>query len=472
MSKMSIAHVASEKDYSHFDIARANPSSGKWEIDFINLTAFFVQRGYYVYRHDQDKWMVIRIVDNIVKKVGKKDLKDEVLNFIIDVDQNKFLHQFVLKNIAKVTSDEFLETLPERKVKFRKDLKNAMQIYYQNCIVKITKDRITTHSYTELDGFIWESQILSRDYNPDHDKKESDFKRFVFNISNHEELRFASICSAIGFMVHNFKNPGYCPAIILNDEVISNHPEGGTGKGILIKAVEQFVQTVTLEGKTFSFDKNFVYQQVDGDTKLLSFQDVNKSFDFERLFSVMTDGITVEKKGMQSIHYGFNDTPKIIITTNYALRGVGNSHERRRFELEISQYYNKSRTPLDEFKKMMFVEWTKEDFMNFDSFIFECCQYFLANGLVKQELINLNEKRLMAETNIDFLNFMSDFSFEVTSKSDLFNKFVSEYDEYAGQKYFSKQLFSKWVNIYAENKGYSTEDYSYNSVRHYKFTKK
>ncbi len=273
----------------------------------------------------------------------------------------------------------------------------------------------------------------------------------------------------LGFLIHNYKSPGYCPAIILNDEVISDHPEGGTGKGILIKAVEQFLTTVTIEGKTFSFDKNFVYQSVNSDTKLLSFQDVNKSFDFERLFSVLTDGINVEKKGKDSIHFSFQDTPKIVITTNYAIKGAGNSHERRRFEIEISQYYNKSRTPFDEFKKMMFVEWSNEEFMAFDNFMIECCQFFLNNGLVKQEMINLPEKRLMAETNTDFIKFMEDFSFETIAKSDLYRNFTDLFDEYVNHKYFTKQLFSKWVNIYAESKGYRVEDYIYNSVRHYKF---
>lgn len=470
MNKMSIAHRASTKDYSHFDLAAPNPSSGKWELDFINITAFFVQRGYFIYRQSVDKWILIRIVDNIVKQVGKKDLKDEILNYIID-QETRYMHQYVLKNIAKAVSDEFLETLPEKNVSFRKDRKDAMQLYYQNCIIKITRDKISRHDYTELDGFIWESQILQREFNENELKDDSDFKKFCWNISNHDKFRYSSILSVIGYLVHNFKSPGYSPAIILNDEVISDHPEGGTGKGILIKAVERFVQTTTLEGKTFSFDNNFVYQQVNSDTKLISFQDVNKSFDFERLFSVMTDGITIEKKGLQAVHYNFNDTPKIIITTNYALRGVGNSHERRRFEIEISQYYNKNRTPFDEFKKMMFDDWDPNDFQLFDNFIIECCQFYLTNGLVKQKLINLPEKRLIAQTNSDFIKFMADFTFSTTAKSVLYSEFTSQYDEYLGQKYFTKQLFTKWVVVYAESKGYKVGDYVYNSIRHYTFEK-
>lgn len=469
MTKLSIAHRAKEKKYSHFDLYQQN-GQGKWEIDYVNLTAFFTERGYYVFRYDSDRWAVIRIIDNIVKQIGKKDLKDELLNHIIESKESRHMHQFFLKNIAKAVSDEFMETLPEKKVVFRKDLKNAMQIYYQNCIVKITENKITTHSYADLDGYIWESQILTRNYSTPDDFEDSDFKTFAFNVSNKDEKRFNSIRSVLGFLLHNYKNPAYCPAIILNDEVISNNPEGGTGKGIFIKAIQQFMATVTIEGKTFNFDKNFVYQQVDGDTKILSFQDVNKSFDFERLFSVLTDGITVEKKGAQAIHYGFHDTPKIVITTNYAIKGTGNSHDRRRLELEISQHYNKDRTPLQDFKKMLFDDWNAADFYRFDRFMVECCQFYLENGLIHQELINLPEKRLIAATNIDFIAFMKDFSFEVTPRGRLYDDFIHQFDEYLTQKYFTKQLFSKWVVIYAADRGYKCEDYVYNSVRHYKFT--
>jgi hypothetical protein len=233
MSKMSIAHIAAEKEFPHFTLYKTKMTGG-WEFDFVNLTAFFTTRGYFIYRTSVDKFIPIRIIDNIVKHVGKKELKDEILNFLLNVDKcEPYIHQFALKDIAKAVNDEFLETLPAKQVDFRKDKKDAMQLYFQNCIVKITAKKTTTHPYTELDGYIWESQILDREYVDTESDLDSDFKKFCFNISNQDDKRYQSICSVIGFLIHNFKNPGYCPAIILNDEVISDHPEGGTGKGCL-----------------------------------------------------------------------------------------------------------------------------------------------------------------------------------------------------------------------------------------------
>jgi hypothetical protein len=176
---------------------------------------------------------------------------------------------------------------------------------------------------------------------------------------------------------------------------------------------------------------------------------------------------------LQSVHYSFNETPKIVITTNYAIKGVGNSHERRRLELEISQYYNKNRTPLDEFKKMMFIDWNTEEWQLFDAFIIECCQFYLRNGLIHQQLINLPEKRLMAETSMAFLEFMETKELFTMSIADTYNEFIREYPEYSKDKFFTKQKLTKWMRIYATHNGHTIPEkiYVHNSIRYYTFEK-
>lgn len=446
---LNIAHLAQGKELPNFELYYRD-GKGKIEADRVNVISFLTTRGYFVFRTSVNKHIFIRIMDNIVCEVGKKDLIDEILLFVHE-NESRVIYESFLKNISKFFNDEFLRALPAKQVIFRKDKKDAMQLYYQNCIVKITGKKITEHQYTELDGYIWESQILERSYTTADTLKESDFRKFCFNICNQDNERFFSLCSMLGFLVHNYKNPKYCPAVILNDEVISDNPEGGTGKGILIKAVTEFMKTTTIEGKTFNFDKNFVYQDVNSDTKILAFQDVKTNFDFERLFSILTDGITVEKKGLQSIHYDFENSPKIIISTNRAIKGSGNSHKRRRFEVEISQYYNENRTPSDDFEKMFFKEWDNIDYLSFDNFIIECCQFYLNKGLIQQVLINLPEKRLMTETNADFLEFMDDFKFEYEiGKKTMLEQFMSGYTKYRHADWLTVNHFSKWVVKYCE----------------------
>jgi hypothetical protein len=126
--------------------------------------------------------------------------------------------------------------------------------------------------------------------------------------------------------------------VILNDEKISDNPEGGTGKGIFMNALGKMKKLVVIDGKAFDFSKSFPYQLVSADTQVLCFDDVIKRFNFERLFSVITEGLTLEKKNKDAIKIPFSKSPKIAITTNYAIKGTGNSFARRKWELEFHQY--------------------------------------------------------------------------------------------------------------------------------------
>ena len=203
--------------------------------------------------------------------------------------------------------------------------------------------------------------------------------------------------------MHGHKNLSYCPAVILNDEVISDSPEGGTGKGIFMNALSQMKKVVTIDGKSFTFERSFAYQLVSADTQILVFDDVKKYFDFERLFSVVTEGLTLEKKNKDAIKIPFSKSPKIAITTNYAIKGSGNSFARRKWELELHQHYNKNYSPLDEFGKLMFGDWDESEWCIFDNYMVYCLQLHLNEGLIKSVFVNLAVRHLSAATSHEFI---------------------------------------------------------------------
>jgi len=257
----------------------------------------------------------------------------------------------------------------------------------------------------------------------------------------------------IGFYLHNFKDADYCPAIILNDEVVSDNPEGGTGKSLFFEAVSQFVNMETFDGEMIDFTKGFLFQRIKPDTRLVFFDDTKKGFKFEKLKSFITGGITTEKKGKDEIYIRFEDSPKVGISTNYAINTAGNSLERRALELEISQYYNKKRKPKQEFGRMMFRQWPTGDkqWVQFDNYAVMCCQLFLTYGLIEQQLINLPEKKLFTQTNSDFLEFMEDFKFEYEiSKKTMFENFKIEYPKYNKADWLTVNFFTKWVKVYCD----------------------
>jgi hypothetical protein len=422
---------------------------------------FLVNNGIYRYRVTIDRWILVQIIDNVVKEINKADLKKIVIDYLESIRRYD-IYQYIAQNVTKTFADDYLEFLPETRISFMRDKKDMVTVFYQNGFVEVTSSSILLRPYTELEGYIWDSQILPRAFtyteNPD-----CDFKNFIFNVSGKDTARYQSICSAMGYLMHDYKNGAYSPAIIFNDEVISDNPEGGTGKGILIKGIKNFKNTISFDGKTFGFDKSFVYQRVNLDTKIMAFEDVNKNFDFERLFSVITDGIEVEKKNKGTFYIPFAESPKIIITTNYAIRGDGNSHDRRRFEIELSRHYTKEYTPLDEFGKMLFDEWTDKEWGLFDSFMSECAKFYLGKGMVKQDLIHLPEKRLIASTCQEFYEYMNEW-FEENgpepkgsfSKPMLYNSFIA--DNQNVKKWCSNKKFYGWCKLYFQFKGIEFEE--------------
>jgi hypothetical protein len=258
--------------------------------------------------------------------------------------------------------------------------------------------------------------------------------------------------------MHSYKPESFSPAVILNDEIISDNPEGGTGKGIFVKSVGHMKKMVIIDGKGFSPQKSFPYQRVQIDTQVLVYDDVNKHFDFERLFSVITEGIDLEKKNKDEIRIPFERSPKIVITTNYAIRGAGNSFDRRKWDLELKQYYNKSFTPETEFGHMLFSGWDEYEWNKFDNYMISNLQSYLNKGLVRSEFKNLKTRKFIAETSSDFWEWAvsnDNVHTKATVKSlgqDLFNSFTQEYPDYAtyGRFKISQNKFYRWIDSYGE----------------------
>ena len=403
-------------------------------------------------------YVFVKVTNNLIDHTSEKEIKDFVLNHLIELDDMTIYNYFA--DQTRFFKEEFLSMINTIDIYFIEDTRNASYLYYRNCAVKISKGEVIPIDYLDLGGYVWKDHIIDRNY-IGCEVGVCDFRTFISNICGSDESRIASMESTIGFMLHAYKTREYCPAIILNDEVISDNPEGGTGKGLFMNALSQMKKVVTIDGKSFAFERSFAYQLVSADTQILVFDDVKKHFDFERLFSVVTEGLTLEKKNKDAIKIPFEKSPKIAITTNYAIKGSGNSFARRKWELELHQYYSKEFTPLDEFKKLMFGDWGDDEWCQFDNYMIACLQGYLNTGLVKSKFVNLNVRQLSAETCHDFIewcglvdnaapNALLDPGNRVY-KQDLYNEFISEYPDYGpkSRMTISRTRFYKWLTAYA-----------------------
>lgn len=432
---------------------------GSIKIVHIQFKQFLEDNGFFKYCPENSKnYVFVRVKDNLVDHTSEKEIKDFVLSHLIELDDLSVYNYFA--DNTRFFKDEFLTMLATIDIYFIDDTKDAAYLYYRNCAVRITKDEVRPIDYLDLGGFVWKDHVIDRTFNICEVEK-CDYKKFIHNICVNNSSRIQSMESTIGFMLHGHKNSAYCPAVILNDEVISDNPEGGTGKGIFMNALGQMKKVVTIDGKAFNFERSFPYQLVSADTQLLVFDDVRKHFPFERLFSVVTEGITLEKKNKDAIKIPFESSPKIGITTNYAIKGAGNSFARRKWELELHQYYNADFTPFDEFGRMMFSDWDDDEWCLFDNYMVGCLQRYLAKGLIKSEFVNLQLRKLSAETSHDFIEWCGliegDEDNELLvenvkhTKQSLYYDFLECYPEYRGngKTSVSMKMFYKWLDAYS-----------------------
>ena len=433
---------------------------GVIRIVHILFKQFLEDSGFYKYCPEGGKnYIFVKVTNNLIDHTSEKEIKDYVLAHLLDIDDISIYNYFA--DNTRFFKEEFLSMLATIDIYFIEDNKDASYLYYKNCGIKVTKDEIIPIDYLDLGGYVWKDHVIDRNFNLCSVTSKCDFKKFISNINGGDANRVKSMESTMGFLMHGYKNLSFCPAVILNDEVISDNPEGGTGKGLIMNALSKMKKLVVIDGKSFMFERSFAYQLVSADTQILCFDDVKKHFDFERLFSVVTEGLTLEKKNKDAIKIPFSRSPKIAITTNYAIKGAGNSFARRKWELELHQYYTKAFTPLDEFGKLMFGDWNDDDWCEFDNYMILCLKNYLSTGLVKSKFVNLKIRQLSAESCHEFIEWCGlvhgqDKSASLDTgvrlyKNELYYNFIDEYPDYGpkAKMTISRTKFYKWLVSYA-----------------------
>lgn len=428
--------------------------NGKVILKNIAYKNWLEKNGFYKFYPDgSDTFVFVKIENNLIDNTSADKIKDFVLNELIEMDELKVYD--AMANNPKLFKDDRLNIVEPAKIAFKEDTPSTAYLYFKNGALKVMADKVELIDYIDLNGYVWKKHIINHDYV--QASADCDFSRFIDNICDKSEERFRSICSTIGYLLHSYKTSAKNVAVILNDEVISENPNGGTGKGIFINAISKLKRVSIIDGKTFSFDKSFPYQTVSADTQIIVFDDVRKNFNFENLFSIVTEGIIIEKKNKDAIKLPIDKSPKVLISTNYAVGGEGNSFERRKWDVEFAQHYNNKHTPIDDFGRLLFDEWNEEEWMKFYNFMIRCLQFYLKEGLYKTEFKNIKERIFIKNTCFEFNEWVSDESnLELNIqyvKSEIYEYFINEYPDL--KKYTSQKKFSGWLEKYANYKGWS-----------------
>ena len=427
----------------------------KLKISRTRFKRFLESEGYCKLKKDGG-YLFVRIVNNVVTEIDAIQVKDFVLNYLYTLPAEEFeditrseIIDALIKGANLYFANQFFEFLITRKIEFKRDTEKTGFLFYKNGYVAITASGVQLIDYKDMDGYIWEKQIKDRDYYPV--KNRTDFEEFLHNICRKDPQRTKALKSGIGYLIHTYKDPNNAKAVIFVDEKKSEGAYGRSGKGLVIKAIAK-VRTVIIEdGRNFNIGKNFAFQRVNADTNLIAIEDMKEKFQFDRLFSIITEGITIEKKQRDEIFIPFPESPKIVISSNFTIQGVDDSTRDRQFIVEFSDHYNKRNRPVHEFGKNFF-DWDSQEWAAFDNLMIECVQLFLKEGLVEYEYATLDEKQLIAETCEEFSEFSTGIKLNHEhDKKDLFDQFKNGYPDF---EKLSQGKFTRWLKLWARLKEY------------------
>jgi hypothetical protein len=370
-------------------------------------------------------YILLKVSRNIVREMEIFNIKDFVIDYLKRLDDEQFKEtprikviDAVIKGAPQHFVQTFLEFLETRELEFLRDTKKKGFLFFSNCFVEITADNVFLKRYEELEGFIWDRQVINKRLVLDN--KESEFEMFIKNICKNDEQRILSLRSAIGYLLHNYKDSTNAKAIIFLDEKLSDGAAGRSGKGLVAQAIGKLRKTIRLDGRNFNFSKSFSFQSVTLDTAIIEFNDVTKKFNFDKLFSIITD----EKKNQNEIIIPFHQSLKIIISTNYTIEGSDDSTLDRQFVVEFSDHYNKTHRPINEFCHRFFDEWINEEWNSFLNYMIGCLQLYLNKGLIQCKHINLEKKKMIDSTCEEFVEYFDSIEIgKEYQKKDLLENF-------------------------------------------------
>jgi hypothetical protein len=446
--------------------------SGSYKIDTESLLQFLNDRGYYVFKPQGVKTLMLVHTENkIVKEVTAKEIRRVCWDYIeseyifSDPDERKQVKSEFCKNQNPVSKNN-LELLPQFNMEECRDSNVKSYLFFNDCVLEILSDAVHIKKYNEIEGIVFESDIsrvnIIPAFKPDQKvveiiKPEGEFYEFIKDLCKNDKAAIndnslESLISIIGYLVHRYKDPTNAKAIIFMDSYIDGNANGGTGKGVLTKGIGYIRSAAFQDGKFFKSSDKFVLSNVTFGTRILVIDDVPKDFEFEKIFPLVTEKAVIERKYENKFEIPYEYSPKVVITTNYTVEGTGNSHKRRKIEFILAETFNSEYGPDDKFGHLLYLEWDNNEWVKFYLFIAYCVQEFLKKGIV-MPMFNVAERKLKMEATPEFIQYVNqnvELGMKLNKKA-VFEDFYSK-----NPTHFKIELntFNSWLQLFAKAYGY------------------
>ena len=484
--------------------------------DYDKAYKFLEANNFFRFELVNNDYIFIHIKGKVVHEVQAFKVKDFIIRFLKSYGDNSLLN-LIFRGGTRYLGPQSVGNLAFKTLSFPRGGKNWQCLYFKNSVWYITPDAIREILYENFPNHVWAEQVI--DFEPtlldplfsierkdnnelrletarDHN---SHFLQFLINTSKiywreeenaqitdeqrlEQSNHLINKISALGYLLHNYRDDSKVYAVIGMDNRISDVGEsnGGTGKSIFGFAVSKITSYEYLSGKPRKFTENpHIWQNITEKTCFIFIDDARISFDFEFLYPVITGQMTINPKGIAAFTLPKDKTPKLYISTNHALHINGDSDERRQFKIAFSDYYNKSRTPESETGQVFFSrDWPADQRNLFYNIVASSIQVYLKYGKIDAPGLNLRLRELRQQMSEEFFQWASEYFSGQSNlnvelfKKDLYNSFTSSLNSIKANMW-SPSKFKKSIKYYCEYGGYTFnpkqngEDHKSNGIEYF-----
>jgi hypothetical protein len=438
-----------------------------------------------------DKIQLLKNTNNVVDFYNHKT---DIVSFLeSEINETNDKADAVRNKIAMDNTNVLQQSfylLEPNPLKYYKDTRTSFGLPFENGFFyfdEVGTMEIKRKEYSDVNGFFTPHPIQKRQF--EYTDVKGDFELFIQRISTgvkeysnttiDDRKTIQAFHSMIGYLCHNFKIRDTTQAIILTDEGANDETRNGRrGKSLIGDAVKQVAKVLQKAGDEFRGDYIHNYAELDKSYNCYLVDDIPAKFNFNHLYTPITQGINVQPKGKQAVQIEFEDSPKFLITSNWLIRYDENeaSTNARFTEYKIKPYYNINHRPKNEFEKLFFDEWDCVEWNKYYSFIFRCVNCYLKQGIITikydktEDNFNASFGNEVTRDELsriidEIINIERVTAFSVTDFLRIYNKYDNPLRM---EKLFHKNNSKKLIDIYL--KSIQGNQFIYNS-KHKKWMK-
>lgn len=288
-----------------------------------------------------------------------------------------------------------------------------------------------------------------------------------------QRLSFENKMFCIGYMLASYKDAAKPWAVyVMDNKVVDvNESNGGSGKSLLFKFVEVLLKKFNINGKNKKIgDDAHLYSGLDESYRFILFDDLDKKFNVEMLFSDITNDLYVNPKGKSAYSISFKKSPKFAITTNFVPLNIDASVKRRLRFATVSDWfhvrtssngYEEDYTPKQMFGQTLIDDFNEKDMSETISCLIDCLRYYMIcsqHNIIKDCILrNIEIRQLMVAVGQEFIEWFRVY-FDPTEGH--LNMEVSKHEAYLDYKaqcsnVVSKNIFSRKLKEYCRHMGYT-----------------